>query len=319
MVRVGGVLIARRVARVLFGALLCGGGCDDVSSARGAFCAVQPDVCGLALDGGWGDGGQADGGRGDGGMSAGPGDGGGSDGGVVDGGTPDAGQAGSDAGGDAGTSDAGALCDVVSQTGCAAGDKCALGSDGGNVCVAQGTVTLGESCSFSATSVDDCVGGEVCVAETASVATCHEFCTSDSDCTQPAVASGGTAEPSNVGHCLLQLGQSAVSVCTVACNPVTAAGASGCAPGTACAVGITSAMIEVTDCEAAGMGAEGATCTFSRDCAPGLACIDNGATSHCRQVCRTGVTSDCSITTDVCFILGASNLMFGACCPAAGC
>lgn len=254
-----------------------------------------------ASDGGFGDAGATDAGTASDSGTA-------SDGGGTDSGTNDSGQP------DSGTGvDAGPPCNLVAQSGCDAGDKCALISND-DVCVPQGTVATGQLCSYNATMGDDCVGGDTCVLVTPTLTTCHEFCATDSDCKQPAVASGSTAEPTNVGHCILQLSGTNDSICTVACNPVTAAGASGCAASLSCFVGVNASLIELTDCEGAGTGTDGTVCTSSADCATGFTCVNNGTASYCRQVCRSGMQSDCGIATDTCYALNASNAMFGVCC-----
>lgn len=234
-----------------------------------------------------------------------------SDAGTVDGGRTDAGAS------DGGGSDAGLSCFVTSQTSCPAGDKCTLGDSGTGECVATGTVAVGQQCTFSSTNVDDCVAGGFCVAHSATVDLCRSFCASDVNCDQTPVASGGTAEPTNVAHCYISVGQA--KVCTDPCNPVTAAGTTGCATGLACVVAVTVGLEEYTDCEAAGTGGEGATCTGNADCSAGYTCLNNGTTSNCRQTCRNNVAADCAIGTDLCFALNASDTMFGVCCPSTGC
>jgi len=225
-----------------------------------------------------------------------------------------------DAGGDAsstdaasdGGSDAGAACDPVAQTGCPPSDKCTVSPP---TCVPTGTVTTGGACG----PVDDCVAGDLCTSDGTSEE-CREFCNTDSDCKQPAVASGSTPEPGNVGHCLITIPGTSYELCSIACNPVTAAGASGCAAGLGCIYSGATGVPELTDCETLGTGAEGAACTSTADCAAGLACLNNGTTSYCRTVCRSGTNADCTVAGDVCWPPGGvTNPMFGFCCSSTGC
>ena len=160
-----------------------------------------------------------------------------------------------------------------------------------------------------------------CAPTTARTRFCREFCASDTDCKQAAVPSGSTAEPGNVAHCVIDITSTTWKVCSVACNPVTTAGASGCAAGMGCTYGGTTGVPEFTDCETVGTAVEGATCTYTTDCAAGLVCVNNGTTSHCRDVCRNATPTDCTVSGDVCYApSGVTSPMFGFCCSStSGC
>jgi formylglycine-generating enzyme required for sulfatase activity len=203
-------------------------------------------------------------------------------------------------------------CDPVAQTGCPVGHKCRVTSSGQG-CIADGTVALGQACNMTA---DDCIHGMQCIADptTPTLAVCRRLCNSDADCTQPTPA----GEPGNVPHCLLTL--DAAKVCTIACNPVLAAGGSGCASGLACTVSGTVAVGAYTDCYLSDGSSNlpGSSCSLPQNgCAPGSFCAHaSQGTGTCREICRTGTPSDCSMYT--CSALpGATDL--GECCPPGGC
>jgi len=145
---------------------------------------------------------------------------------------------------------------------------------------------------------------------------CVKTCMTDSDCPATAVASGSTPEPTNVSRCVTLAGTNALE-CSIACNPVAAAGPSGCPSGEGnCYLGVTAANEQFTQCVVGGQqGAEGAVCSLPWDCAAGLACVQSGdaGTPHCRAMCRSGVDADCA-GGDVCLSAIASNPMFGFCC-----
>jgi hypothetical protein len=193
----------------------------------------------------------------------------------------------------------GAPCNLYLPASCGAGQKCTL-ANGAAFCVPDGTVAAGAACSGAP---DDCVHGSVCVG-----GVCHVLCRNDGDCTQPAV--NGVAP-----RCAVPLPGVVNQACTIACNPVAAAGASRCPSGTAC-VYTPSPTAEATDCTQPGSDAEGAACDNSTQCGPNLTCILNGAPpSSCRAVCRNGVTGDCPANHS-CQTVGAQ---YGVCCPMSGC
>src|SRR5262249_21669019 len=143
------------------------------------------------------------------------------------------------------------------------------------------TIGLGMFCALS--GFDDCAAPDICVTDGVGHV-CRQVCAVDGDCTQPPASAGPTAEPRNVGRCLLTLTSSTFLTCTIACNPVTKAGASGCPTGYACGYFSTSSVPELTDCEPTGSLAEGGDCT-SANCGAGLVCVSTATTNRCRQVC----------------------------------
>ena len=243
-------------------------------------------------------------------------------GGAAGGGGGGAGGGGAGGGGGS-TEDASAACDPVSQTGCPQGDECTLGP--GPVCEPNGTIVSGQACG---PNVGNCSAGTLCIQDSVSAITdvCHQFCNTDTDCTAAAVPAGSTAEPNNVGHCLLDLPGTSATVCTIPCNPAPAAGPSGCPTGTGCMYGAdaNSGIPELTSCGTVGAGTDGIACTTTTDCSGGFTCISTtssggAVTAACRQVCRAGVSADCPTTYTCIEPAALTNPMFGVCCPAAGC
>jgi hypothetical protein len=247
-------------------------------------------------------------------------DGGGSDGSVAsDAAMPDLGAAdllGADL---SQTPDLAFVCDTVKQMGCNAGQKCTV-TPMGYACEANGTKTTGQACGTGTS--DDCVAGDLCSIDSNSAVTsiCRQFCATDGDCKQSAVASGTTAEPGNVAHCIIGYSNTSAMTCTFACNPVTKAGANGCPTGLACVYGGTMTIPELTDCLTPGSGLDGTSCMDSSTCAPGFACVGSGMMGACRQVCRNARPGDCSTGGYACLPpAGTTSPMFGFCCPTLGC
>lgn len=211
-----------------------------------------------------------------------------------------------------GGADAGEVCDPVAQTGCPAGDKCSIPP----VCIPAGSIGDGQLC--ATTGFDDCASPDLCVGD-GTAHLCRQACNVGSDCHQPAVSVGATPEPNNLGRCLISIGGTTSKVCTFACNPVAAAGASGCPTGYACLYFQTTPVPEATDCEPEGSAGESADCTTTA-CGVGLVCVSTGTTQRCRQVCRSGNNADCAVAGDTCVMpSGVTAPMFGFCCSASGC
>jgi hypothetical protein len=230
--------------------------------------------------------------------------------------------AGFDAGVDAGF-DAGP-CSPTDQTGCPGGEACSLGGTGAPVCVTPGPTAPGGSCGVSGT--DNCAAGGLCAGDDPDGGgnLCHQFCTTNSDCSAAAVSSGSTSESKNHGYCVIDITNSTPDqmVCNVPCNPVTHAGASGCNNGQFCVYGGTTTVPEYTDCESVGPLLAGATCTgatLATSCDFGLTCVvtGGGTSGKCRYVCRAGTgTTDCQGTGDTCeTFTGITSPMFGFCSP----
>jgi len=210
-------------------------------------------------------------------------------------------------------------CSLVAQSGCGAGEKCTLESSG-STCITDGTKGNGQLCGPAS---DDCAKGNLCTVESASLLQCRQFCAADSDCKQGAAPGGAQNTP----HCLLTFTGTTAKVCTVACNPVLAAGASGCATGLGCQVFATATIPEATDCALAGAGGDGADCTTNgtSDCQGGFTCVQvtgTGGTvvNHCRKVCRQGMAgTDCAGQAGYACRVATGTTMFGFCCAGTGC
>lgn len=203
------------------------------------------------------------------------------------------------------------MCDPVAQTGCGASDKCTLSSSG-PVCEANGTRQNGQDCGGPS---EDCVKGTLCTIESTTLDQCRAFCATDTDCKQPAPA--GTPA-GNVPHCVITLTGTPYKVCTVACNPVAAVGASGCAAGLACQIYRTPAIVQGSDCAAPGAGGDNADCTANddADCAPGFGCItDQTMSRRCRQICRANTNADCTVGGGYTCVMPADATMWGFCLP----
>jgi formylglycine-generating enzyme required for sulfatase activity len=207
------------------------------------------------------------------------------------------------------TPGANCACDPVRQQGCPAGQKCRVNGSGQS-CTSDGTIALGQLCNAAA---DDCIHGTQCIADatTPTLAICRQLCSSDADCTQAAPA----GESGNVAHCLITL--SSAKLCTIACNPVPAAGASGCASGLACTLASAPSVAAYTDCylSASSTNMPGSSCSVPQNaCASGSFCPQGSGI--CRQICRSGIPSDCSMYS--CAALPGSTGL-GDCCPPSGC
>jgi hypothetical protein len=172
-------------------------------------------------------------------------------------------------------------------------------------------------------AVDDCVKGTMCTGETATLSQCREFCAADSDCTHAAVGPAG-----NLPHCIITFTGITQKVCTFACNPVTAAGASGCGAGLGCQVFRTMTINQATDCSSAGAGTNGTDCKTNgnADCAAGFGCVSvtNMTTmvteSRCRQLCRANTAADCTVGgAGYACVLPGTAPMYGFCCPSGNC
>ncbi len=213
---------------------------------------------------------------------------------------------------------AGVQCDPVSQQPCPSDQKCLLLSSA--VCRPNGTTAIGQTC--SADPDDDCVRGSQCLFPgdlTPGNGVCEQFCAAEGDCHQPPVSVGGTALPANGPHCLFSFsGSGPPLLCSVACNPVSSQGTSGCPTGSVCVYGSNSMFPEFTFCDRAATGTDGQACDANSRCAPGFNCVEVGTDTRCRAMCRAGNNGDCG--TLVCKPgAGGSPPMFGFCCPSAGC
>ncbi|MCX5740967.1 MAG: hypothetical protein NT062_00545 [Proteobacteria bacterium] len=136
-----------------------------------------------------------------------------------------------------------AACNVLTQTGCNAGEKCTWFEDDmssppiGHIgCAPVGTVAIGGACTTGApgaTGYDNCVGGSVCVG-----ATCEAIC--DNAGGAPMCGTGfGCVNISGLFGAAGAMTPPAAGVCETACNPINdndydGSGAAQTRTGSAC-------------------------------------------------------------------------------------
>lgn len=144
--------------------------------------------------------------------------------------------------------------------------------------------------SFEGTSnqTDNCQPGLVCLEDFCGKRLCHAFCRSDADCPNAACAR-------DVG--------SGNRICDVpfvdTCAPLPGSNNTGCGAvsmNAGCYLSSSHPTHTVCDCPNGDKPAN-ADCSRSRECLPGLVCVDpNGAGSICLRVCRlAGPQSDCPL------------------------
>jgi hypothetical protein len=218
----------------------------------------------------------------------------------------------------AGADLAGVECDVVSQQPCLAGQKCMFNPSTPQ-CQPDGPQAVAQPCVIA--PLDNCARGTQCLFQgSLTDGICEQFCSSDSNCTQPAVNVGGTALPNNRAHCLFQFGGTGpVNLCSLACNPVSSQGPSGCPSGSGCIYGSNATFSEITFCDRAGTAGDGQPCNSSFRCAAGFNCVGVGSSFICRAMCRANTSGDCSAPLVCKPGAGGNPPMFGYCCPSTGC
>jgi hypothetical protein len=202
-------------------------------------------------------------------------------------------------------------CDPVLQTNCSGTQKCVAG-----FCEPNGNVPVGQACKLNqaVNQRDNCVKGATCEG-----GMCRQMCTSDGHCTAP--DGPGTQ---NAARCVDFLSLTP-DRCNTPCNPVTEAGATGCAVGLACRY-TRNTDGEFTTCSSPGTGMPGEPCSGGIGCVAGSSCVVGGTTmtTVCRRNCRIGI-DDCGTSASrptKCVPFGgtgAGALGFGFCCLMTGC
>lgn len=178
-------------------------------------------------------------------------------------------------------------CDFGTNTGCAAGEGCYLGTGGAPICLDAGSTPLGGSCAVQ----DDCVPGMVCLGSGDS-GYCRRICCADDD--SVCGAGSSCAEITDVDG---------VGGCTLACNPVAQ---TGCFFGEACYSLPTGA-----ECAPPGAGTQGTSCEVQNDCAAGFGCVaDSDTTFACAEYCDRASPS---CTDDSLTCVGLMGSDAGAC------
>jgi hypothetical protein len=222
--------------------------------------------------------------------------------------------------GDGGASDAASGrafpgCDPARPV-CAAGGTCQLNCGAmRNECTAGGGGLPGSVCTANA----DCAPGSQCFDYSSlgcGVKVCLRFCDSDSDCGGASDAGGGPGS-----FCRDPVAcdgvPTAYHTCSANCDPTgaaAAAGRNGCAPGLACLLPSSMDHVACACPEATRQGAEGAGCTSTTQCAPGLICEQT-----CKAVCRCEMKNgactapnDCPTAGTKCTPLGG-EILYGVC------
>ncbi len=250
------------------------------------------------------DGGAGGGGAGGSGGTGGTGGSGGSSGGFVRDDSCDfAGPRGCDAGeactlalfddGGIGTRCIAGACDLIDQN-CDAGQKCAF-LDGGRQCIPDGVLTEGQSCAGAPVS---CSKGLACtLVGNDGGSACTRFCRLDGDCGSPMKCYVTLVLPETKERPLLCADPPMV------CDPLQ----QNCvAPADACYPGAGG-----PGCFPAGTRAADAGCTFSNDCARGLACTSDNGSTVCKTLCAAdGGVPAC--TSGTCRRL-SSSMSVGVC------
>jgi hypothetical protein len=224
-----------------------------------------------------------------------------------------------DLSGPAGADDLSQPCDPVAQSGCP-GQKCTVGGandDSAPFCAAAGSLTVGTACDND----NQCAAGSICLTLTGVDRVCRKFCDHDNlddNCPAPMPLDAG---PGQRSHCLQLTTSGSLGVCSLPCNPVTAAGPSGCPAAQMCYFipFVNADILGLTDCTTlVGAKTDGQVCTTHTDCAPGFYCreITQGGAPICRQMCRIGQDSDCSVSGFKCV---QDISAFGGCCPNGTC
>lgn len=117
-----------------------------------------------------------------------------------------------------------AVCNPLTQTGCATGEKCAWINDGGNGrtgCTPAGTIAVGCACSTGVagtTGYDDCVGGSQCVG-----GTCRAIC----DHLGGAPMCGTGFSCGTFSDVFVSGATNTAGVCNTSCDPLTQCSSAG--------------------------------------------------------------------------------------------
>lgn len=202
-------------------------------------------------------------------------------------GTPDSGGPGTPDASNPGTPDSGtpAMCTLVPNSGCGAGMACDLSCSATSCTTDCRSVTTAGTDTSTCPSFFDCAAGYVCLGATPSTSSCHEYCSTDSQCmTGPG------------GLCVIQIVFGSppmdviidgmlVKTCSRNCNPITG---TGCPSTWGCHVyqEAMGAMRFFTDCTPPGPMGQGGSCTSDADCQGGFTCVNDGVSTFCAKNCR---------------------------------
>ncbi len=215
-------------------------------------------------------------------------------------------------------------CNVVTQSGCADGQKCVYTDPAAGAvmttCATDGQELAGTRCNDGTNG--DCIGANLCTIEddAPAVNICRTWCDDDTDCT--ALASVG---PENRAWCEIPLTGFPSKLCTQPCNPVPGAGASGCDAMLGCryfTVTRGTVKSEATNCAEVGAKVLGDDCANTNECGGSLICVSvNMGTAKCRAVCRNQANgadmkpNDCQAAETCQGLNGLTDPFFGVCLP----
>lgn len=190
-------------------------------------------------------------------------------------------------------------CTIFPQCGCGGNNACDIASNlMGTACriiTTPGTETS------ACTTPRDCDRGYVCLGGAA--ASCHKYCSSNTDCTGPR------------GQCVIEITSNNMVIpnippaCSSNCEP-TSTNPAECPATHKCGLFTATRMgtpVKISDCSKAGAGVQGANCkvgTAGDDtlCGKGFLCttLDNGTNFNCRKICQKAA-SNCGAQTCISF------------------
>jgi hypothetical protein len=182
-----------------------------------------------------------------------------------------------------------AECDVVHDSGCAAGERCTIGTQGGapkDLCfpIAANPIAEGGACmpvTMGNRTGDDCAAGLACVNYPGDGSKCRVPCFQRADCPSGdgcvVPTTSGTTAPFDASTLTI-----ALRACHAddGCDPVAQ---TGCTSGTGCYLSGSDDFGRLGVCLVPQkQGMNGATCMVVADCAPGFRC---DSFDFCRQYC----------------------------------
>lgn len=213
-------------------------------------------------------------------------------------------------------------CDVLTNGGCPAGQRCTIGSEAGrprDLCVALVADPKPEG--FACVPVvqgdrigDDCDAGLVCMTLVGATTVCRRPCYQRADCksgegcTVPTLTS--TSRSDDGGTFVLRGCNS-----DVGCDPILQ---NVCLFGLGCYLSTFDDVGRISECLQPGVGQAGSACTAITDCAPGFRCDGLGI---CRRYCYDagpqqtdgGVAGGCPDGEGLCDDFTSSGGKFGVC------
>lgn len=206
-------------------------------------------------------------------------------------------------------------CDILTACGCPGGETCDVdfGDLMGTACrpISASPAAEGGSCG----AAKSCDAGAVCLG---APGLCRTYCDATSDCGSPR------------GQCLITITDGTnplpgiPKVCTSNCDPTNVA-LGGCPAAQKCSLfvlDVNGVDTNIVDCDTAGAGAPGATCTTNgvaddSKCAKDVLCVTQGTVNTCRRSCVVGGANVCGATTcqafTTPFLVGGIN--YGFCPP----